>query len=79
MIRIITKTLRLTSLVAFNVARPRRDPSIPTEASFLRPFSVNFLSDNKGSKRYPKEVGRGPGSGKGYKHYNNTVNLQQEV
>ena len=32
----------------------------------MRPYSINFLSDNKGAIRFPKQVGRGPGSGKGY-------------
>jgi hypothetical protein len=66
MIKTIARTLRLNTLICFNVNRPRRDPSIPTEASYLRPFNINFLNDNKGSRVYPKLVGRGPGSGKGY-------------
>lgn len=66
MIKFITKTLRLTTSLVFNVARARRDPNIPTETNFMRPFTINFLNDNEGSKRYPKRVGRGPASGKGY-------------
>jgi hypothetical protein len=66
MIKTIARTLRLNTLILFNVARPRRDPIIPTEASYLRPFTINCLNDNKGARIYPKLVGRGPGSGKGY-------------
>lgn len=65
MIKILTKTVRLSTLILFNVARPRRNPSMPTEANYLRPFSVNFLNDNQGARVYPKPVGRGPGNGKG--------------
>ncbi len=32
----------------------------------MLPYSINFLRDNKGAVRYPKQLGRGPGSGKGY-------------
>jgi hypothetical protein len=66
MIKFITKTLSLTTSLVFNVARARRDPTLPTEANFIRPFNVNFLNDNEGAKRFPKRVGRGPASGKGY-------------
>lgn len=69
MIKILTKTVRLSSVILFNVARARRDPSVPTEANYIRPFSINFLNDNKGSRVYPKPVGRGPGNGKGYLAY----------
>lgn len=67
MIKNLAKTfIRLNTLVCFNTSRPRRDPSIPTEANFIRPFAVNFLSDNKGAKVYPRKVGRGPATGNGY-------------
>lgn len=31
----------------------------------MLPYSINFLHDNKGAIRFPKQQGRGPGSGKG--------------
>ena len=43
----------------------------------MRPFNINAINDNKGSRRYPKDVGRGPGSGKGY-FLINIANFQQE-
>lgn len=66
MIKILTKTLRLSTLLLFNASKARRDPSIPTEAPFLRPFSINFLQNNQGARTYAQRVGRGPASGKGY-------------
>lgn len=65
MIKILTNTLRLGSKIFYAFSIPRRDPSLPTEANFIRPFSINTLSDNEGSRRYPKQLGRGPGNGKG--------------
>lgn len=31
----------------------------------MTPYSINFLHDNKGAMRYTKQLGRGPGNGKG--------------
>jgi ribosomal protein L15 len=31
----------------------------------MRPFNISNLTINDGSRRYPKRLGRGPGSGKG--------------
>ena len=66
MIAHILRPLRLSTVIAFGMGgRPRRNPSIPTQSSTMMPFAIQYLHDNPGSKRYPKQVGRGPGSGKG--------------
>lgn len=65
MIKILTRTLRLNTLVLFNAGKARRDPSRPTEANFIRPFAVNYLQDNFGAKTDFMRVGRGPSSGNG--------------
>lgn len=65
MIKILARTIRLQTLIFFNAGKARRDPSIPTEKNFLRPFSINFLNNNEGARDYHQRVGRGPASGKG--------------
>lgn len=66
MLGYLAKAARLTTTLVFSVARARRHPAIPTQASTITPFSIQFLHDNPGSTRKPKKLGRGPGSGKGY-------------
>lgn len=56
----------LTKMNMFSFHRKVRTTEVPTQASYLEPFSINYLHDNPGSRRWPKIVGRGPGSGKGY-------------
>lgn len=65
MLRKISKSLNIINKLLFNFNQPPRDPQIPTENDFMLPYSINFLHDNKGAIRHPKQVGRGPGSGKG--------------
>jgi hypothetical protein len=62
----ISRTLPLMTRVCFAFNQPPRDATLPTESDFMLPYSINFLHDNKGAVRFPKRVGRGPGSGKGY-------------
>ena len=65
MIRTLHKFASLTTFIHYNNGRMRRDPSIPTQASYLKPFTISNLSDNLGAKRNIKRLGRGPGSTKG--------------
>lgn len=65
MLRRITHTLSLIKNVQFFFHRKPRDPAVPTQNSYLEPFSINNLHDNPGAKYYPKKLGRGPGSNKG--------------
>lgn len=66
MLRAISRQLNLITKLSFGYNQGPRDPTIPTESDVMLPYSINFLHDNKGAVRYPKQVGRGPGSGKGY-------------
>ena len=66
MITHFAKTLRLTTFLAFGITRPRRHPSIPTQGPVLTPFTIQNLHDNPGATRKVKDLGRGPGNGKGY-------------
>ena len=65
MLRGITRSLNLITRLSFGFNQPPRDPKLPTESETMLPYSINFLHDNKGAIRFPKQVGRGPGSGKG--------------
>ena len=44
----------------------QRAPRVPVQSIHTLSVAVNQIRDNPGSRRYPKQVGRGPGSGKGY-------------
>lgn len=59
-------TFKLITNLQFFFHQKPRSPSVPTQASTLLPFNINYLHDNPGARRYPPEVGRGPGSGRGY-------------
>lgn len=61
----LSRNINLVTRVCFAFNQPCRDPSLPTESEVMLPYSINFLHDNKGAVRFPKQVGRGPGSGKG--------------
>ena len=65
-IKAITRNINILTKLCYMYIQPPRDSSLPTEASTMLPYSINFLHDNKGAVRFPKQVGRGPGSGKGY-------------
>lgn len=65
MIRSIHKIVTLTTPLQFYSSQARRNPLIPTQASFLKPFDISNLNDNLGSAKTTKRLGRGPGSGKG--------------
>lgn len=75
--RLITRNSLLNQII-YSVHRKPRDPAIPTHAPIIHPFSINYLHNNPGYRRYPKALGRGPGSGKGY-NIINSVKLQEEV
>lgn len=62
----LSRNINLITRVCFAFNQPPRDPSLPTESEVMLPYSINFLHDNFGAVRFPKQVGRGPGSGKGY-------------
>lgn len=61
----LSRNINLITKICFMYIQPPRDPTLPTEASIMLPYSINYLHDNKGAIRYPKKIGRGPGSGKG--------------
>lgn len=70
MINIISQLSRHANLlknIQFMFHRKPRDPSVPTQSSILEPFSINKLHDNPGARYYPKILGRGRASGKGYR------------
>lgn len=56
---------RLITPILYSMRMKARPLDMPTQAPIMLPFTPNYLHDNPGSKRYPKKVGRGPGSGKG--------------
>jgi hypothetical protein len=61
----LSRNINLITKICFMYIQPPRDPTLLTEASIMLPYSINYLHDNKGAVRYPKKIGRGPGSGKG--------------
>jgi hypothetical protein len=61
----LSRNINLITKICYMYIQPPRDPTLPTEASIMLPYSINYLHDNKGAVRYPKKIGRGPGSGKG--------------
>ena len=61
----LSRNINLITKICFMYIQPPRDPTLPTQASIMLPYSINYLHDNKGAVRYPKKIGRGPGSGKG--------------
>lgn len=66
MLRSVSRNMGFLVKICFGFNQPPRDPKLPTESELMLPYSINFLHDNKGAVRYPKKLGRGPGSGKGY-------------
>ena len=65
MLRTVHKIIQLTTFLKFYGGRARRDPSIPTQAPIMLPFNIQNLHDNPGATKNSKQLGRGPGSGKG--------------
>lgn len=74
----ISRTLPIFTRLCFNYNQPPRDSTLQTESEFMLPYSINFLHDNKGAVRCPKQLGRGPGSGKGYFLHNIIEKQQRE-
>ena len=58
---------RSTPLFKFH--QPNLPTSQLTQLKEWKPIAITSLQDNPGARRYPKIVGRGPGSGKGYLIY----------
>lgn len=56
----------LLKTIQFLFHRKPRPQDVPTQRPTMEPFSINHLRDNPGSRYTPKELGRGPASGKGY-------------
>lgn len=50
---------------AFSFLQPIKATSKLTALKEFKPITINSLADNPGSRRVPKKLGRGPGSGKG--------------
>lgn len=51
---------------AFKYARMFRGKELAQQSEGkLMEFTANNMWDNPGARRFPKQVGRGPGSGKG--------------
>ena len=44
----------LLSNIIFSFHQKPRDPSIPTHATIINPFQINYLQNNKGYRRFPK-------------------------
>lgn len=60
----LSSVWRATPLFMFH--QPNLPTSKLTSLKEWKPISITSLQDNPGARRYPKIVGRGPGSGKGF-------------
>ena len=60
----ITKLSLLKIAFKFTSKAPR-PANVSTAPTNIQPLTFNNLSDNPGSRRFKKRVGRGPGSGLG--------------
>ncbi len=66
----IASNFNLLTCLRFSYVIKPRPSSVPTQSSIMLPYTIGNLHDNPGSRRIPKRLGRGPGSGKGYKIVN---------
>jgi hypothetical protein len=63
--KLIQSCRKLSSVTSFLYKSAVRPSHVITHRNELLPFTPNNLWDNPKSRRTPKRLGRGPGSGKG--------------